>query len=891
MNIPYASQEIGDSTTPLDRATSEKIISSSAIVEMHTATDIPSHANSTPLADSENAGAKNKAYNQYACIRCRRLKKKCSKELPRCANCEKQGESCEYVERKNKRKSLLNQNSVSVLQLKKQRPSTDSNDSNNTNILDKEPELKVASQSDTDSLEIPALTVNSIPISPSFPNQSNIFHTKSTANNDTLLLSPKSSNTRSPPLIQLPPIRNRSTSMNHASMRENTLPSLSFYSLQQPALPDTFPKIEPRSVIPPAPRQILASFPGNYSSTTFPSSSYQLQGAGLAARQRSSSKSSNRSISPSDTQRANTFLVPPKQVMANDELSSLAQVGSLQFNSLFEVASPNSIEYDLLILVFNKSEYIDKSIFSTFMNHNMTSAYKENFLTLLKLVIFLDKKLMLTKFKAFEENRFNWECNDQTSEDYFTCIEFLLLFTCSIILVDSRNNKIDSGYHKFTVTMAYKLLQKKVFPITNIQILRLMMIFQIISLIGKTDMDTIWFIQSFLSKYSLKWMLNRNVKNTGIKGVTLSELEYANRLFWAIFISDSLISSTTGQQPSFNLSDIDVPLPIAITKDEETKVIAQRIVINMCKIQSKIISELYTVNSRLETNNDSERFNILSGLRQDSDLWYNECRILLSSLAEMLSKAHENNPDSRSASAFKSEDSFGSKQRDNSGITLLDRQKELHNTDVTKIPNNTNYRTGNSATDKINELTDNFNLDLQNFAAWISAEYYYTLTILFKPSNLFPKPDIPNFTVISNATYQNTLLLKNLMKEHILPRSYYFFGRYANTTLYILISIVKGMFSLKDCEDVMDKMLEIWALGTCDFSKALHYLITEIDKLLTPIFQKSNQNRQPLEFFRLDESRKLILELIKSFVRTMAKNSFSIAIDLQYLESVDFHEL
>lgn len=46
----------------------------------------------------------NRPRNQYACTRCRRLKKKCSKEFPKCANCRKQNEVCEYVERKNKRK-------------------------------------------------------------------------------------------------------------------------------------------------------------------------------------------------------------------------------------------------------------------------------------------------------------------------------------------------------------------------------------------------------------------------------------------------------------------------------------------------------------------------------------------------------------------------------------------------------------------------------------------------------------------------------------------------------------------------------------------------------------------------------------------------------------------
>ncbi|KAG7751785.1 hypothetical protein KL911_004363 [Ogataea haglerorum] len=54
--------------------------------------------------DESHSSAQYPPYNPYACIRCRRLKKRCTKDFPRCANCIKNNEQCTYVERKNRRR-------------------------------------------------------------------------------------------------------------------------------------------------------------------------------------------------------------------------------------------------------------------------------------------------------------------------------------------------------------------------------------------------------------------------------------------------------------------------------------------------------------------------------------------------------------------------------------------------------------------------------------------------------------------------------------------------------------------------------------------------------------------------------------------------------------------
>ncbi|OWB54536.1 binding protein [[Candida] boidinii] len=42
-------------------------------------------------------------FHKYSCTRCRRLKKKCSRQKPTCYNCQRANEDCQYVDRKNKR--------------------------------------------------------------------------------------------------------------------------------------------------------------------------------------------------------------------------------------------------------------------------------------------------------------------------------------------------------------------------------------------------------------------------------------------------------------------------------------------------------------------------------------------------------------------------------------------------------------------------------------------------------------------------------------------------------------------------------------------------------------------------------------------------------------------
>jgi hypothetical protein len=833
--------------------------------------------------------SKEKLYNQYACIRCRRLKKKCSKDLPTCSNCDKQNESCEYVERKNKRKSSINNNSVSVIHLKKIRKNSSSNsnsNSDNENAIYGDHKLL---NSDNENNDIPLILVNDNPLN--LPHQNSNFNKKSLPNNDSILLSPRSSTVSSNqppsptlligsnPIIQLPPIKNKSLNINQPINLENsTLPSLSLYSLQQSnninnKMNNITSNIIDSSNLPSVPRQLLTpininnSNQSSFNVTFQPTFSDPLN----SVRPRTCSKSSIRSTSPTNTQKRNTFLIPSPKINdnnnninnKNDNNNNNNNVNNTNNsntnlnkipNPLFDLASNNSIEYDLLILIFGKIGYIDENIYSSFINPNLNENFEYNFQILLKLLIFLDQKLLIQKLSDFKNNKFNWIGDNQSIEDYYNSIEFLLIFTCSIIISNSQNDIKDLYYAKFTFTMAYKLLQKKIHSISNIQILRLIMLLQIISLLSNLDLKISYFIQSTLSSFALKLNLNRNLKIINLDfGITLSELEYSNRLFWTIFVTDSLLSSTTGQQPNFKLNNIDVPLPIAITKDEENKIIIQNIIINMSKIQSKIISELYTANAKNETNTDSERFMILSALRQDADMWYNECRILLSKLSEL-----NLNSISNSNSYFDSNFNFTSNSKDSKNLKFIDEK---------------------------------FKINLQNFAAWISQEYYYTLTTLFKPSNLFPKPDLPNFTVISNATFQNTIILKDLITNKILPNSNFFFSRYSNISLFLLISLIKGMFTIKDSDEIMKNLLDIWKFNSSEFSKKIYDCFLKIDIILKQEILKQQKLLLLNDIFHLnDESTKLILKQLNILTTLMKNNGFLISIDIDYLRYLEFNE-
>lgn len=796
------------------------------------------------------------------------------------------------MERKNKRKSSISHNSVSIIKLKKLRSSSDRkadgiddggnplSGSNSDSFSDSEattdiPSILLANSqysvskhsADTTDIrhrrtisnptKLAALSGTTFPTNDILYSSAAPFSTPYTYNRGSSLPSPKSSNIRTTPTIQLPPIRQISTKINQPAGQDDQLPTLGSYSLQQsinPLVNNNTANIRgdppnnsalESNILPSIPKQLMKSHLAHFSDSSPGSPSVTSSSASYMASYQSNIssdeiKSRKLSISASlssSSQREKTFLLPSKQLLKAEDLSVLNQdTNFVRSNGLFDISPPNSLEQDLLNLIFKKMGFIDESILTTITNHNPQLDYQNTLGLLSKLLIFLDQKVMFEKLKEFKETSFNWnETSIQNRENYFASIEFLLIYTCSILVTNRQARIVNSNYHKLVFTMAYKLFQKKSFPITRVQILRIMMLFEIITLLDNSDLDTAWFIHSNLSSYSLKWELNRIMKRKNLSGVTLSELEYTNRLFWSIFVAGSLICSTLGQQPKFSLNDIDVPLPIAITKDEEARIVTQVIIINMCKIQSQIISELYVSNAKSQINNDSERFAILSALRQDADTWYNDCRVSLSRIPQLL---HEN-----------------------------------------KLKIEPDVR---------NNIDESFGMNLQAFAAWVSQEYYYTLTQLFKSSNLFPKPEIPNFTVISNATYQNTALLQDLILSKKIPNSSFVLYRFANTSLSVLVSFYKEMFSVADCRELLQNMLNIWRCGNDSLSRSCYRCISEVRSLLIPTFTDTGKENDVLKLG--ESSAKSLLESIHHFTEIMDQHGFSISIDNEYITSCESND-
>ncbi|ONH73862.1 Protein STB5 [Pichia kudriavzevii] len=691
-----------------------------------------------------------KKYNQYACIRCRRLKKRCSKELPVCSNCEKQSECCEYVERKNKRKSVSTTPSNSKIQLKKIRESMSANDANNSNAIEVAITKNIGTLSNSSSLSdnestklsAPSLVVHNDPLVPNGQVKFNDPFCPNTLNNNSnILLSPsKKSLSISPPsytrnsLIQLPPIRNRALSTQSFP---DTLPPLSTYSLQNQSQGQHHHTLHNQDTsvndlnmfnlnlnsLPSIPRQLV-------SSSRSPNTPHSLNSFSLNPSTEPKGQQQNHHLQSKLTPKLQPRPQPQPQQQHTGSFSYT------QSTPLFNALDSDDIELEIFDLVYRK---------------------------------------------------------------------------------------LDMNFLKATFTLSYKIFSLNKFPITNIQLLRLYTLMQLVILItdSNSNRGLCFYSNSILSKYASKLSLNRSLKKSNIDNISLSEIEYTYRLFWSIFILDSMISSTTFQQPTFKLNDIDIPLPVPITKDEETRIIIQNIVINMTKIQSKLISDLYVVNP-LNDNDNSQKFVILSSFRQEADYWYNECRISLSKLSDI-----NNSENSNSLSYTK---------------------------------------------------------HLQYFATWISQEYYYTLTCLFKSSNMFPKPDEQNFTVISNATYQNTLLIRDIIINKKVPNSLLFY-RYVNTSVFLIVSILKGMYSINETKILVSTMIEIWNSKDTSLSKVSIGLVESISDLLHSQLKIENNN----EFFKPNlHIFEKVKALLIALTQTVTKYGYLNPQDIEYLHSLEF---
>ena len=741
-------------------------------------------------------------FHQYACIRCRRLKKKCSKTLPVCQNCTKQNETCEYVERKNKRRNLKTvkvQSSTITSQSLSSSPN-----SSLSSVTDEEIENN---QNKFSNIMIPQILVNNIsppqPLSPTIP-----LRRKSIS-------------------VQLPPINIGSVSSTTSALDSLPSSSLKSYSLSSNINNDTnnFNNNfnNNLSISPNANYFALPPIPIPATTTTSSFSDFRINKHKGRKNSCSSISHSLRSCSPTNIHSSDRnslqFSTP------------VSQTNNINVIDLLSNASSNSFQYQVLYLIFNQIGYIDENIYPTFINNSnhLSSNYHENFLTLLEFIIFFDSSLMMQKLSIFKSGKFNWNGENQLIDDYYNSIEFLLLYTCSIIFSNSKYNsnsksnldsdsdsKFSANYLKFTFTMAFKLLKRKSHPLSNVQILRLLVLLSLISLLSDSSIDTSWFIQSILSKYTQKWHLDKlsNLKLSNIEGITLSDVEYLNRLFWTIFITDSLFSSTTFQQPNFELMNINVPLPISITKNEEQKISFQITIIKLCKIQSKIISQLYLSKQSDTFDDNDSKFIKLSLLRQDADMWYNECRITLSNLT------------------------------------------------------NTHLKSST----------------LQLFAVWMSIEYYYTLSLLFKPSNLFPDPDTPNFTVISNATIQNIILIKDLLSNFTLPESCLLYSRFSNVVILSITSIMKGMYTYNECTELVSALCSIYKSNDLTISQSCAVLINELQTVLKPSLIV-NEDKLHTIFSPVEPLKYALKKIIKSIIALLENSGFLLSIDLHYIDS------
>lgn len=786
-----------------------------------------------------------KKYNQYACIRCRRLKKRCSKELPVCSNCEKQSECCEYVERKNKRKSVSTTPSNSKIQLKKIRESISANDANNSNAIEVAITKNMGAVSNSSSLSdnestklsAPSLVVHNDPLVPNGQVKFNDPFCPNTLNNNSnILLSPsKKSLSISPPsytrnsLIQLPPIRNRALSTQSFP---DTLPPLSTYSLQNQSQGQHHHTLHNQDTsvndlnmfnlnlnsLPSIPRQLV-------SSSRSPNTPHSLNSFSLNPSTEPKGQQQNHHLQSKLTPKLQPRPQPQPQQQHTGSFSYT------QSTPLFNALDSDDIELEIFDLVYRKVGHLDETLTLSPSNYKLTNQLELCLKSILKFTIFLDQGIVLSnleKLKSDPNHYFSKVNGDgfKNQDDYFSTIEFLLVLSASILTGIQKPNptfELDMNFLKATFTLSYKIFSLNKFPITNIQLLRLYTLMQLVILItdSNSNRGLSFYSNSILSKYASKLSLNRSLKKSNIDNISLSEIEYTYRLFWSIFILDSMISSTTFQQPTFKLNDIDIPLPVPITKDEETRIIIQNIVINMTKIQSKLISDLYVVNP-LNDNDNSQKFVILSSFRQEADYWYNECRISLSKLSDI-----NNSENSNSLSYTK---------------------------------------------------------HLQYFATWISQEYYYTLTCLFKSSNMFPKPDEQNFTVISNATYQNTLLIRDIIINKKVPNSLLFY-RYVNTSVFLIVSILKGMYSINETKILVSTMIEIWNSKDTSLSKVSIGLVESISDLLHSQLKIENNN----EFFKPNlHIFEKVKALLIALTQTVTKYGYLNPQDIEYLHSLEF---
>ncbi|CCD24005.1 Stb5p NDAI_0C03450 [Naumovozyma dairenensis CBS 421] len=758
----------------------------------------------------------------YSCSRCRRLKKKCLKEVPTCSNCMKANKECVYLgraPRRTKKEILAAALRGEYVPNKRHKSeqhvpgiddvnSTISNQgSNNVSAGSSASQLNTSLGPPTpnfyvpinDAQRIPSPTLNSIRKLDGMDDTSPriLTSTQGASEGFNSLISALSSSdtTENTPPSYPPPqnnLMNNNNERDHQMM--TSLPPILNES-ENPTNPMGMSLTPPATNLPVSSNQLSSK----HSSLT-PILS-QIQEQDETFKQQITTNELNYEFKGmKDINTLSTSLTPgPTRAMSIPIHSSALEMETI--GSVFKGGRTTSwLHHDGTYKPIGRS-LLDRFI-AAYFKHN------HRLFPMIDKIAFLNDVSKISDFESLEKNI-------DTGSEYNILIFKIYMIMAIGCTTLRRAGMLNVEEEDLSEHLSYLAMKKfsYVIQLQNIETVRCLLLLGIYSFFEPRGSSS-WTISGLIMRLTIALGLNKALTPKKMKLLSAIEMEARNRVFWSAYCFERLVSTSLGRFSAIDDDEITIGLPRPLYDGEKDEIEVTRTMIELRKIAGRIYKQVHSVSVSRQNLSIEQKNKIIEGLSTELDGIY-----------EKESKKMQ-----------------------------LHNSKRLAEKDQIK-----------------NQICNA--ISYHNSDNWLTMRYAQLQILLFRPSTLIPKPSIESLTKLGECcllAWRHTYLLYT---KKLLPLNWITLFRtltICNTILYCLcqwsIDLIESKIEIQQCVEILQHFGEKWifAKRCADVFQNMSNTILEIslshgkvpnmDKLTRELFGASDAYQDILDENNVDVS-------------------------------------
>ncbi|CCH59608.1 hypothetical protein TBLA_0B07920 [Henningerozyma blattae CBS 6284] len=321
--------------------------------------------------------------------------------------------------------------------------------------------------------------------------------------------------------------------------------------------------------------------------------------------------------------------------------------------------------------------------------------------------------------------------------------------------------------HDFREHFAFVAMSKfsKVLRLQNMETIKCLLLLGIYSFFEPRGVSS-WTISGLTMRLTISLGLNRALPLSKMQKVSAIEVELRSRVFWSAYCYERLVATSLGRISAIEDEEISVPLPHALYEEEKDDIEVTLMTISLRKVSGRIYKLIHSTSAGRQNKPQEEKEQIITSLREEID------EICENEKIKIQQKSRQGkNPTSP-------EDGLSS---ETSGDLI-----SFHNSDI-----------------------------------WLAMRHAQLQIMLYRPSSLIPKPSPEAISKLGEVCLESLKHTYALYKKKLLPLNWITLFRVltiCNTMLFCLcqwgIDLVESEKEIQQCVEILQHFGENWVFAT-----------------------------------------------------------------------------